>query len=86
MKTDWERLFECLTCENDPMTCNCTDADEDEELPHMEVQISSRTIILEDVIRKAIELTGEAEPRLYIKPDEGIVYYVTEDRAGSFLC
>lgn len=31
MKTDWERLFECLTCENDPMTCNCTDADEDEE-------------------------------------------------------
>lgn len=27
--TNLERFMECMTCKNDPLTCGCTDADED---------------------------------------------------------
>ena len=28
MKTDFERLMECVFCEHDPKTCNCDEEDE----------------------------------------------------------
>lgn len=31
MKTDYERLMQCILCENDPERCGCTDADENEQ-------------------------------------------------------
>ena len=54
MKSDFERLMECITCGRDPGHCGCTDDDEDEnglckkwtrrrrkKHEHLEVEIQS---------------------------------------------